>query len=294
MKNLKYLSILSLSLFLLISCEQDEYEFGPITSPSNLQVNVDIVGADDLNPYGDGSGVVNFIATANNASSYEFIINGESAAITSGGALQRTFYTVGVNSYDIVVIANGTAGNSTSTAFSIEVLATYEPPAELVTTLTGGGSKIWRVQSEVPNHFGLGPPGGLVSCEWYGAGAEEKTGTGTYDDRWIISNDGSITHVTNGTIFGRTAQVHADLGDNGTGEIDGADILNYEYADYTENWVITDPGQVSINLTGNAFFTYYSGGNHVYEIWDYNENELYLRTIDGAGEFTWWTILVAE
>ncbi len=294
MKNLKYLSILSLSLFLLISCEQDEYEFGPITSPSNLQVNVDIVGADDLNPYGDGSGVVNFIATANNASSYEFIINGESAAITSGGALQRTFYTVGVNSYDIVVIANGTAGNSTSTAFSIEVLATYEPPAELVTALTGGGSKIWRVQSEVLNHFGLGPPGGLNPCEWYGAGAEEKTGTGTYDDRWIISNDGSITHVTNGTIFGRTAQVHADLGDNGTGVTDGADILNYEYADYTENWVITDPGQVSISLTGNAFFTYYSGGNHVYEIWDYNEDELYLRTIDGAGEFTWWTILVAE
>ena len=294
MKNLKYLSILSLSLFLLSSCEQDEYEFGPITSPSNLQVNVDIVGADDLNPYGDGSGVVNFIATANNASSYEFIINGESAAITSGGALQRTFYTVGVNSYDIVVIANGTAGNSTSTAFNIEVLATYEPPAELVTALTGGGSKTWRVQSEVPNHFGLGPPGGLVSCEWYGAGAEEKTGTGTYDDRWIISIDGFITHVTNGNIFGRTAQVHADLGDNGTGVTDGADILNYEYADYTENWVITDPGQVSINLTGNAFFTYYSGGNHVYEIWDYNENELYLRTIDGAGEFTWWTILVAE
>ena len=109
-----------------------------------------------------------------------------------------------------------------------------------------------------------------------------------------MSGDGSITHVTNGTIFGRTAQVHADLGDNGTGTTDGADILNYEYADYTESWVITDPGQVSINLTGNAFFTYYTGGSHVYEIWDYNENEMYLRTIDGAGEFTWWTILVAE
>lgn len=294
MKNLKYLSVLFLSLFILSGCEEDDYEFGPITSPSNLQVDVDIVGADDLNPYGDGSGMVNFAATANNASSYEFIINGESAAITSGGVLQRTFYTVGVNTYDIVVVANGTAGNASSIALSIEVLATYEPPADLVAALTGGGSKTWRVQSEVQNHFGLGPPGGLVPCEWYGAGPEEKTGAGSYDDRWIISSDGSITHVTNGTIFGRTAQVHADLGDNGTGATDGADILNYEYADYTESWVITDPGQVSINLTGNAFFNYYTGGSHVYEIWDYNENEMYLRTIDGAGEFTWWTILVAE
>ena len=75
MKNLKYLSILFLTLFALTGCEEDDYELGPINSPSNLQVSVDIVGADDLNPYGDGSGVVNFDATANNASSYEFIIN---------------------------------------------------------------------------------------------------------------------------------------------------------------------------------------------------------------------------
>ena len=75
--------------FYLTGCEEDDYELGPINSPSNLQVSVDIVGADDLNPYGDGSGVVNFAATASNASSYEFIINGESAGITNGGILQH-------------------------------------------------------------------------------------------------------------------------------------------------------------------------------------------------------------
>ena len=294
MKNLKYLSILFLSLVVLTACEEDSYEFGPIISPSNLQVNIDIVGTNVENPFGDGSGIVNFTATANNAISYEFIINGETIAITTSGILQQAFYTVGINSYDGVVIATGTAGNSTSLAFSFEVLATYEPPAELIQALTGGGSKTWRVKSEVTNHFGLGPVGGTEPCEWYGAGVEEKTGTGSYDDRWIISSDGTINHITNGTIFGRTAQVHADLGDNGSGGQDGADILNYEYADYTENWVITDPGQVSINLTGDAFFTYYTGGNHIYEIYDYNENELYLKTVDGATEFTWWFILVSE
>ena len=294
MKNLKYLSILFLSLVVLTACEEDSYEFGPIISPSNLQVDIDIVGTNAENPFGDGSGIVNFIATANNAISYEFIINGETIAITTSGILQQAFYNVGVNSYDGVVIATGTAGNATSLAFSFEVLATYEPPAELIQALTGGGSKTWRVKSEVTNHFGLGPVGGTEPCQWYGAGVEEKTGTGSYDDRWIISSEGTINHITNGTIFGRTAQVHADLGDNGSGGQDGFDILNYEYADYTENWVITDPGQVSINLTGDAFFTYYTGGNHIYEIYDYNENELYLKTIDGATEFTWWFILIAE
>lgn len=293
MKNLKYLSFLT--IFLLFSaCEEDNYEFGPITSPTNLQVNVEIVGSSSENPNGDGSGVVYFTASAENAISYEFIIDGESVAVTTSGILEHTFYTVGVNSYEVIVIASGTAGNSTSTALLVEVLATYEPPADLVEVLTGGSSKTWRVKSDVQNHFGLGPPGGLIPCEWYGAGPEEKTGVGTYDDRWIINSDGTINHVTNGTIFGRTAQVHADLGNNGTGSTDGADILNYEYADYTESWVITDPGQISINLSGNMFFTYYTGGDHVYEIWDYNDNELYLKTLDGAAEFTWWFILVSD
>jgi hypothetical protein len=174
MKNLKYLSILFLSLVVLTACEEDSYEFGPIISPSNLQVNIDIVGTNVENPFGDGSGIVNFTATANNAISYEFIINGETIAITTSGILQQAFYTVGVNSYDGVVIATGTAGNSTSLAFSFEVLATYEPPAELIQALTGGGSKTWRVKSEVTNHFGLGPVGGTEPCQWYGAGVEEK------------------------------------------------------------------------------------------------------------------------
>jgi hypothetical protein len=295
MKYLKYyLSILFLSLIVITACEQENYEFGPITTPSNLEVSFDIVGADENNPYGDGSGIVHFIATANNAINYQFIIDGETAAVSSSGVFQRTFYNLGVNTYDIVVLATGTAGNASSTALSIEVLATYTPPEALIQALTGGSSKTWRVKSEVSNHFGLGPVGGTTPCEWYGAGVEEKTGVGAYDDRWVINSDGTINHITNNDIFGRAAQVFADLGDNGTGGVDGADILNYLFADYTDNWVITDPGQVSINLTGNAFFTYYTGGNHVYEIWDYNENELYLKTVDGANEFTWWFVLIAE
>ena len=164
----------------------------------------------------------------------------------------------------------------------------------LTNLLTGGSSKTWRVKSEAVKHFGLGPVGGVVPCEYYGAGPDDKVGTGIYDDRWTFNSDGTLNHMTNGTIFGRSAQVYADLGNNGTGSEDGADVLNYEYADYTENWNIIDPGQISIKLTNNAFFTYYTGGSHTYELWDYNENELYIRTVDGAGEFTWWMILVAE
>ena len=294
MKNLKHLFSLCLTLALFTACEEDTYEFGDITTPTNLAVTVDVVGLDAENPNGDGSGVVNFNASAEGAITYKYIFNGAEEMVASG-VLEKSFYAVGVNSYDVTVVAYGTAGSPSSTTFTIEVLATYTPPADLVQALTGGNSKTWRVKSEVGQHFGLGPVGGLIPCEWYGAGPEDKVGTGTYDDRWTFNSDGTLNHMTNGTIFGRSAQVYAELGNNGTGGEDGADVLNYEYADYSSNWNLTNPDQISINLTGNnGFFGYYTGGNHTYELWDYNENELYLKTVDGAGEFTWWMILVAE
>ena len=53
MKRLKFLfmSILMVSFF---GCEQDDYEFGDIQSPTNLVITADILGADDDNPFGDG------------------------------------------------------------------------------------------------------------------------------------------------------------------------------------------------------------------------------------------------
>lgn len=293
MKNIKFIIGLCLTILVFTSCEKDNNEFGDIVAPANLEVAVEVVGQDDSNPYGDGSGVVNFTATANGAVSYKFIIDGIEDVVPSG-IFAKSFFTVGTNTYDVTVLAYGVAGVSTSTTFTVEVLTTYTPPADLIEALTAGSSRTWRVKSEVPQHFGLGPVGGSVPCEWYGAGPEEKAGLGSYDDRWTFNIDGTVTHTTNGDIFGRTAQVYASLGDNGTGATDGADILNYQYGDYTENWNIIDPGQLSIALTGEAFFTYFTGGDHVYEIWDYNANELYLRTVDGASEFTWWTILIAE
>ena len=161
MKNLKYFISLCLTLALFTACEEDTYEFGDITTPTNLAVAVDVVGLNAENPHGDGSGVVNFNASAEGAITYKYIFNGAEEMVASG-VLEKSFYAVGVNSYDVTVVAYGTAGSPSSTTFSIEVLATYTPPADLVQALTGGSSKTWRVKSEVANHFGLGPPGGVT------------------------------------------------------------------------------------------------------------------------------------
>ncbi len=304
MKNLKHIVSTIMILALVGSCQEDDAEFGDITTPTNLQVQVDIVGQDANNPNGDGSGIVNFTASANNGISYRYVFDNNSI-VSSNGSAEIPFTNLGVNTYTVTVIAYGTGGNSTSTIIELDVLFNYVPPADLLNALVGDGSKVWRVKSEAPQHFGLGPVGGLIPSEWYGAGPGEKAATGMYDDRYVFNSDGTFTHIVNstnddpvvdtsGTIFGRVNLVD-ELGPHNE-EPNGADIENYPYNDYSESWFITAPNDVeTLNLSGLAFIGYYTGGNHKYTIFDRsNPNELLLKTTDGNNEFDWWFIITSE
>lgn len=291
----------------LVSCEDEDPSFGSIVAPTNLTVSHEIVGQDADHPYGDGSGVVNFQASANNATSFRFLIPGTQVDATNGRASIQ-FSDQGVNTYQVTVLAFGTGGVSTSTVVEVEVQVDYSPPLELLQKLVGDGSKTWRIKSEKDKHFGLGPVGGTVPCEWYGAQPEEKVGVGMYDDRYIFSmnwntmGDRVFTHITDntnddssdphsGTVFGRGGQIEELNGPGG--EVQGGDILNYPLNDYNGSWQIIAPGGVeTIALSGTSFIGYFSGGNHQYQIFDRAvPNELLLSTVDGNGEFTWWFVI---
>lgn len=287
--------------FLVVGCEEETYEFGEIIPPSNIQVSAAIQGADEANPYGDGSGVVNYTATGDDAISYKFIYNG-SETVAPSGEHTYSFSTTGIETYTVTAVAIGTGGITSSVSINTEVLVTYEPPADLLEKLFGDGEKTWRIKSEVGGHFGLGPVGGLIPTEWWSAGAGEKSATGMYDDRYIFNIDGTFTHITNylngddtGTIFGRERPLEADLGPTDE-EPNGADIENYPYNDYTETMTISAPGGVeTISLTGFGFIGYYTGGNHQYMIMDRGvPGELLIKTTDDISEFDWWFIITDE
>ena len=56
MKKLKNIYIILFSLMtVLYGCQENEYEFGEIVSPTDIVITAEIVGADADNPYGDGS-----------------------------------------------------------------------------------------------------------------------------------------------------------------------------------------------------------------------------------------------
>lgn len=294
MKTIKYFLTFLVTLLIFSSCETEDYEFGDIVTPTNLTVTPEIVGKDATHPFGDGSGVVNITAKADSAISYKFIYNG-SETVKAGGQLTYNFGNTGTNKYTITVIASGKAGVSSSSTIEIEVLVVYVPPAELVTILTGNSSRTWRIKAESANHFGLGPVGGSIPTEWYGAPANSKSNTGMYDDRFTFKTDGSFSHNTgaDGWVFGRKVLIEQLNGPGGVA--DGDDIIQYPYANYGSQYILTAPNGVeTLNISGLGFIGYYSGGTHQYRIFKRSANEMVLSTVDGNSEFEWWFVIVPE
>lgn len=290
-----YAFLLAFITAFLTSCETENYEFGDITNPSNLTISADIVGADTDNPYGDGSGTVNFTAVADGAITYKFVANGIEYMRPSG-IFSIDFSNTGTHMYEVTVIASGTAGIMTNGSIQVEVLVTYEPPAELVNALSTGS---WRVKAEASGHMGVGPaddqaPDGVAL--WWNAIPFDKAETGMYDDRFIFSTEGNMTYQTNGSIFGKAPPLedeffgNQDLGDPNSDN----EHPYYPVDDFDSVWTISEPGGVeTLSFTGNGFLGFYVGGTHSYQILSRNSNTIYLKTIGWDG-LSWFILITNE
>lgn len=93
-----------------------------IIAPSNLTLTTSVVGENANNPYGDGSGVVNFSAQATDAVSYGYIIDNESEVQSTDGTYQYTFNDVeGIENHDVTVIAYSSTNDSIDSSESVAV-----------------------------------------------------------------------------------------------------------------------------------------------------------------------------
>ena len=144
------------------------------------------------------------------------------------------FTSPGLNEYTINILAIGTAGIQSNFVQTVEVLVLYEPPAELLTMLhlnsqRNLANKIRRTQT----HFGLGPGLGDDPFAWYSASPNEKSYTGMYDDRYVFREDGTYTHITNGSVFGFEEYLNNDIGASGEVPNDLGEIDHYPLDDYS-------------------------------------------------------------
>lgn len=291
MRYLKYLILILFIPAAFISCEEEEFEFGDITAPSNLSVTAEIVGVDADHPNGDGSGEVVFTAIADNAITYKYIVGAREILAPSGEA-KIFFSDTGLSVYDVVVIASGSGGSSSSTAVQVEVLVEYTPPADLLEMLVGSGSRTWRMQAEETGHFGVGPADGFEPI-WYAAGPNDKAGLGMYDDRITFHADGTVDYNTNGDIMGKAYAIDPIWGDKGQVVQENDEYWNYPLDPFAGTWFISAPeGQETLNFTDNVFGGFFVGGSS-YMILDRTANTMSLRVIGDDG-LAWYMVLVAE
>lgn len=124
------MNIAFLLLIFLYSCSSDDS--GSNTTVSNLEVEVTLEGANEQQPHGDGSGVVQVKATANNAVRYAFRFeNGEVQQSTSG-TMEYTFSEVGTHSTNVVAWAYSESGDFVNKTVNFTIYRSDEKFTNLV------------------------------------------------------------------------------------------------------------------------------------------------------------------
>jgi hypothetical protein len=304
MKNIKYIWFLVAGLMIaLAGCQKDQHDLGDLVKPTNLNINYQIVGVDDENPNGDGSGFVEFTVTANNAITFYFDFDdGRDRKVVPGGKYTNRFSIPGLNTYDVVVYAVGTGGITSSKMVVIEVLSDFTDD-EAVQFLTGGSSKSWYWAADQPGHLGLGPnnfdyePGSWTFPQWYQAAPWEKIESSLYDCEFIftLQDDGSMTFEHNnptGEAFIQGIYSEAlGLGPEGSYPFEFGGVKNVVLSPSSSIATI-DGGYRGTTMTysDGGFMGFYAGSSE-YEIIEVTENILRVRMVQ-ANEplFAWYHI----
>lgn len=286
-------------LALVVSCDDKEVETPTLTGPSNLNISVENVG----------DGVVNFTASADNASSYFFEFGDGTTGSSTTGVITKTYNMVGDNTFTVVVTASNPFVGSISESIQVAVSLGFSNP-ETVALLTGGTSKTWFVATAQPGHLGVGPARDGIDGEWwfpkwFSAQAFEKCGEEISDcfcdDELTFTTDGngSISYVlnNNGSTFFNASHLAAA---GGSGDEDTC----FEFDTSGSKEVILSPvsgnvpdGEttgIQMDIADGGFLTYYVGSSN-YEILSLSENLLYVRTFDSENpDLAWYLRFSSE
>jgi beta-glucanase (GH16 family) len=289
----------------MVNCQEDNFSFGEIDTPTDLQVTVEIVGKTADAPDGDGSGIVKFKANATNAISYKYIYGDGITENSPGGATEHLFTTVGVNTYTVTVIASGKGGVATNITVEVKVLSNFsdEKSTMLLTGGTATGKK-WYIASAENGHFGVGQNDGDATKNYYPnyyqAAAFEKASTCFYDGDYTFALvDGKIQYKQDNkgnTFFNGS---YKSVG----GGTDGGDDQCLPYNTTAAKLVALSPSTSFVsknpeaikettgtvmNFSDGGFMGYYAGASQ-FEIMSITENRMVVRFVQGNnGGLAWY------
>jgi len=302
-KQSQYIFVLLTTLvFLTWSCQKDEYKLGELVVPSNVTLEYTIAGADAANPAGDGTGVVNFTASADHAITYNYMFgDGKDNKVAPGGEVSHVFSKTGTNTYNVTVVAVGTGGISSSKSAQIEVFSSFTDD-EAVEFLSGGSSKSWYWAADQPGHLGLGPNdqvydnGSHTYAAWYTAAVFEKSASSLYSCELVFTlTDGNLTfEQKNPTGEAFIQGVYAGelgLGAEGSHTFDIAGIKNVSFSPSSS--IATVDGNyrgTTMGFSDGGFMGFYAGSSE-YEIIQVTANLLKVRVVQtNTPLFAWYHI----
>lgn len=298
MKNIKFINGIKFSLLAILalavfSCVDDDYDIGTVSTPSNLSLDFEIVGASADMPDGDGSGEVIFTAKADNAMTYKFIFGDGFEKISSTGVVTYSFSGNGVNDYTVSVVASGTGGAMSSMSTEVSVFSSFDDP-ETKELLTGGDSKTWYVAAAQPGHLGVGPSSGdgFDSPIYYAAAPNEKAGEDVsacfYTDvlTYSLNANGDIIYNqdNNGATF-YNVDFTDGAGEDQCRDLDTGGDKNASLAPATSG--IESSTGTAINYANGGFMSYFIGTS-TYEILEITENTMYVRAIPASNPALAW------
>jgi len=301
MKNIKYILAFLLGFQLIFSgCDDNNVELEQLVTPSNVDLTFEVVGVDSENPYGDGSGMVNFTASAANEITFNYLFgDGKDNKIDADGIISHQFTKPGVNTYNVTVVAVGTGGLSASKTVQVEVFSSFTDD-EAVEFLTGGSSKTWYWAADQPGHIGLGPnfeDAGKAFAAWYAAAAFEKTCM--YDAEFVFAktDDGVTFEQTAGVAFipGTYAGKIGVEGDVCHGEDVVPNIYGVKNVSFAPaSSIATEAGGyrgTSMSFSDGGFMCWWVGKSE-FEIIEVTDNILRVR-IEEDGTFAWYQTLTS-
>ena len=270
------LGVFFLSILLFTGCQEEDKEFGDLIAPTNITLSYEVLGQDDENPNGDGSGIVNFSATADDAITfiYSFGDNTNNASAPNGASSHR-FTRTGISSYNVTVIASGKGGITSSSSVNITVFSAFDDieaksflsgapisqdtDGTDVISISAPATKTWYLDDSKTGHLGVGPSL-QFDIEIYGAPREYyypsffAAPPGTFcgsdgdcfcDDELIftLNPDGSMNYLLDNkgtTFFNGNAAHQAIAGGSGGSDacldFNTSTVSNVSFAPGSEDW----------------------------------------------------------
>lgn len=279
------------TLLLMVNCQEDNFTFGSIDTPTNLDVKYEIVGKTTLAPNGDGSGKIKFISTADNAISYKYVFSDGTTENAPSGILEKRFSKPGINTYNVTVLATGKGGITTNSTLEITVFSSFKDD-EAVQFLTAGSSQKWYWAQDEIAHLGVGQNSpdqidinGHLNYfpTYYATQPNEKATTCLYNSVMTFSlvgdqikfnlNNGGQTYY-NGAIKGGDDNCY-DLDTTGDKVVtlspsDSYVTMNKDHATQTRG--------TQMNFSDGGFMGYFFGATS-YEILSITANRMVVRAV---------------